>query len=174
MNRMLRFALLLGLAGVMAIITPIAGWAHENRQVADGVYNLEVGFISEPAFVNQQNGLFLMVQRVEPDVEVTPSAVVEAEEEAGHHGDGSGVIGLESTLQAEVIYINQRMPLVLSPTEQPGVYESIFFPTAVGDYSFRIYGTIEGISIDETFTSSPQGFDSVKDPAPLQFPNIGG
>ena len=39
-----------------------------------------------------------------------------------------------------------------------------------GDYTFRIYGTIDGTEIDESFTSGPETFGAVEDPAPLQFP----
>ena len=46
-----------------------------------------------------------------------------------------------------------------------------FGPTpAAGDYSFHIFGTINGDSIDETFTSGPQTFDTVEDAATYQFP----
>ncbi len=173
MNRLFRFALLISLTGLMLAINPAIGLAHENRQIADGKYNVEIGFLNEPAFVNQQNALFLVVQRIEHDEVATPEPGA-ADEDDHHAGSGAGVTNLENTLQAEVIYIDQSMPLVLSQTDEPGVYTSIFFPTAVGDYSFRIYGEIEGTAIDELFTSSPQGFDSVKDITPLQFPPVNG
>ena len=52
----------------------------------------------------------------------------------------------------------------------PGAYESVFFPMKPGDYTFRIYGKLGDTDIDESFTSSPEGFGAVEDPAPLQFP----
>lgn len=89
---------------------------------------------------------------------------------ADDHAPGNGVVGLQETLQAEVIYGDQSMPLPLTPGTELGVYESVFFPTAVGDYTFHIFGEIEGTAIDETFTSSPEGFDSVQAIEDFQFP----
>jgi hypothetical protein len=42
---------------------------------------------------------------------------------------------------------------------------------AAGDYTFHIFGTINGDAIDETFTSSPEGFGAVEDAATIQFPS---
>ncbi|CAN5796035.1 hypothetical protein BH20CHL8_BH20CHL8_02190 [soil metagenome] len=38
---------------------------------------------------------------------------------------------------------------------EPGAYRSIFFPTAAGPYTFRIFGETDGQPIDESFTSGP-------------------
>ena len=63
------------------------------------------------------------------------------------------------------------MSLVLSPIgDELGSYRSVFFPTAPGDYTFHITGEIEGNPVDESFTSSPEGFDSVQATEELQFP----
>ena len=73
------------------------------------------------------------------------------------------VEGLETTLQAEVIYQGQTRALTVSPRfGQPGWYQSVFFPTAAGPYTFHIFGTVEGTPIDESFTSSPDGFSEVE------------
>jgi hypothetical protein len=70
-----------------------------------------------------------------------------------------------------VLFEDQTLALPLSPLfGEPGGYRSVFFPTAPGDYTFRIYGTIDGTEIDESFTSGPETFSPVADPAPLQFP----
>ena len=74
-------------------------------------------------------------------------------------------------LKAEVIFRDQTMELPLSARfNTPGAYESVFFPSQPGDYTFRIYGTLDGADVDESFTSSPEGFGAVEDPAPLHFP----
>jgi hypothetical protein len=84
---------------------------------------------------------------------------------------GTPVEGLAETLKAEVIYGDQRMDLELRPRfGQPGAYAAYFFPMAEGDYSFRIYGQIEGNAIDETFTSGPETFAAVQPREPLEFP----
>ena len=85
---------------------------------------------------------------------------------------GALVEGLTETLQAEVLYEDQTMALPLTAMwDDPAGYYSVFFPTAAeGDYTFRIFGTIDGTEIDESFTSGPETFGPVEDPAPLRFP----
>ena len=100
-----------------------------------------------------------------PQPTATPAA------ESGEEGEGAPVLGLADTLQAEVIYGDQTMALELRPVfSEPGAYNGFFFPMAEGDYTFRIFGEIEGNPVDETFTSSPEGFHGVEPREPLEFP----
>jgi hypothetical protein len=165
MNRLNR----LGIAGLMVAtllaLAPALASAHEHRDVGDGKYSMEVGFLDEPAFTTVKNGLDL---RVSATTGGTPTPT--SDEEA----EGTPVVGLEKTLKAEVIYGDQKMDLTLEPGSSAGAYEAWFFPMAAGDYSFHIYGDIEGTAIDETFTSSPEGFSSVLDSAQYQFPKASG
>ena len=113
--------------------------AHEEREV--GEYSIEVGFIDEPVYTGQKSGLELGVSQAEQPVE-----------------------GLEATLQATVTFGEETRDLPLEPRfGEPGWYESVFFPTAAGPYTFRIFGDIDGTAIDESFTSSPDGFSEVQD-----------
>jgi hypothetical protein len=141
-----RAALAAGLAAVLLLpgLQPVLG--HEQRDVAG--YQIVVGFVDEPVFTGQKSGLeFSVTQNEEP------------------------VDGLEETLQAEVIYQDQRRALELSPRfGEPGWYESIFFPTAAGPYTFHISGDLAGEQIDESFTSGPDTFSEVEDQAGGQFP----
>jgi hypothetical protein len=120
--------------------------AHEEREVAG--YDVEVGFIDEPVYVGERSGLEFFV----------------------HKGD-AGVTGLEHTVKAQVIYEGQTRDLPVSAREdEDGAYESVFVPTAAGPYTFHLTGSIEGKAIDESFTSSPTGFDEVQELASGQFP----
>jgi hypothetical protein len=120
--------------------------AHESRSVAG--FDVEVGLIGEPVYVGEPSGLDLHVSQ-----------------------GGAGVEGLESTLRAEVTFGEQHRELQLQPVATfPGGYESAFVPTAAGPYSFHLMGTIQGQPIDETFTSSPTGFDEVHEAAAMEFP----
>lgn len=149
-------------AGAALLLAPFTADAHEVRNV--DAYEMVVGFLDEPAFAGDKNGLDLRITEV-GDV-ATPAADDESEA-------GTPVEGLDATLQAEVIYGDETMELPLSAAyNDPGAYESFFFPMEPGDYTFRIFGTIDGTDIDESFTSSPEGFGAVQDPAPLQFPKI--
>jgi len=136
--------------GVLALVLISAGAAsaHEQRSVGD--YSLEVGFLEEPALVNQLNGAFLSVEKDETPVE-----------------------GLDESLKVEVIVGGGAAKKELNFTaleDEPGAYVAKFIPTVVGDYTFRIFGEIEGTPIDESFESGPGRFDSVEDVTELQFP----
>ena len=167
MERIIRLAAGGGVVATLIALLPLAAAAHERREVAGGQYELVVGFLDEPAFVGEKNGLDLRVTR--PAVAgTTPAAGAEGgtEEQAG-----TPVEGLTETLMAEVIYGDETMELALEPRfRDPGAYAAYFFPTAEGDYTFHISGEIEGTAIDETFTSSPEGFSSVEPREPLEFP----
>ena len=70
-----------------------------------------------------------------------------------------------------MIYGDESMTLELEPVfNQPGHYRAIFFPTAIGAYTFHITGEIDGNEIDEEFTSGPETFSEVEPIEPLQFP----
>lgn len=170
MRRFIRAAASGGAIAAFAALLPLAAGAHENYGVPGGQYAMEIGFIDEPAYVDQKNGLYLNVTRPE-----APGATPVAAAEAGDGHGGTGVAGLAGSLQAEVRFGEETMALPLTPAfDEPGVYESVFFPTAVGDYTFRIFGDIEGTAVDQAFTSSPEGFDSVREIEPLRFPKGDG
>jgi hypothetical protein len=137
-------------AAVLAVLTIVvsagAVAAHEEREVAG--YTMEVGLIDEPVFVGQKSGLEFFVNKGETPIE-----------------------GLEDTVKAEVTYQGQTRELPVSARfGEAGAYESVFFPTAAGPYTFHIFGTIQDQQIDESFTSSPDGFSEVEELAAGQFP----
>ncbi len=159
MKRASRLTFAAVLVAAFALLLPMATSAHEHREVGNGKYTFVVGFLNEPAFVSGENGLSLAVTKNTSGA--TPAA----------GSEGTPVEGLDKTLKAEVIYGDQKMNLPLSPGYgQPGKYESIFFPMAAGDYSFHIYGEVEGTKVDETFTSGPNTFSTVEAREPLEFP----
>lgn len=130
----------------LTALLAVPALAHESRVVGD--LEFEVGLIGEPVYVGQESGLELLVSR-----------------------GGQPVTGLESTLQAEVGYGTASLPLTLEPAGEgaPG-YTAAFIPTAAGKYTFHIHGTADGTAVDETFTSSPTGFEEVHEAASGEFP----
>jgi hypothetical protein len=162
-----RFLVSLCCAAVLGLLSLSGALAHEERQVANDQYTFVVGFFDEPAIVGEKNALIL---------EVTKPSETPASPEAGTSEDHEGVPveGLAETLAAEVIYGDQRMTLELRPLfGTPGSYVGYFFPMAEGDYSFRVFGDVEGNAIDETFTSGPETFSPVAPREPLEFPKQG-
>lgn len=135
----------------IALAQPLVTSAHETRVVATD-YSFVVGFINEPAVQGDTNGMWLEVTMAE-----------------------APVLGLADTLQAQVIFGDQTRDMALTPAfGEEGVYEAVFIPSEPGDYTFRFFGQIDGVDVDETFTSSPEGFDSVAARADLEFPGSTG
>lgn len=145
--RLLTAAAIVALMG--SILLPFSASAHEHRTVATD-YEFVVGFLSEPAVQGELNGVSLAVTK----------------------GD-KPVTGLDATLKVEVSIGDQKKEFALSPVwKQDGSYEAVFIPTQPGDYTFHFTGTIDGTTIDETFTSSPDGFDSVAPRSDYEFPAV--
>jgi hypothetical protein len=139
----------IAVAAALAVLALSAGavLAHEVRQVGD--YTIVIGFMDEPVFVGQKSGLEILITT----------------------GDEQPVEGLEETLAAEAIQGDDRRELTLGPRfGEPGWYQAFFFPTRAGAYTFHITGSVEGQEIDETFTSSPEGFSEVEEVSSAQFP----
>lgn len=163
MRSIMRVAASVVVVAVIGLLVLARTSAHEGREVVNGQYELVVGFLDEPAFVGEKNAMI---------VEVTKAGGA-ASPVAGEGDGGVPVEGLGETLQAEVIYGDQKLTLEIRPLfGQPGSYVGYFFPMAEGDYSFRIFGDIEGNPIDETFTSGPETFSPVQPREPYEFPKV--
>lgn len=135
------------LAGLML---PAAALAHVTVDVADGRYAVEIGFQHEPAYLGQPNAVFVKVS------------------EYGS-GGATPVDGLAATLNATVEKAGATLDLPLVPQGE-GVYLAPFFPTAVGDYTFRLDGEIDGEPVAIEESSSPSTFNPVEPLSSVQFP----
>ena len=124
--------------------------AHVEIDVGDGKYVMEVGFRDEPAYLGQPNALALSVEQYAT-------------------GGTEPVNDLAATLSAEVSRDGQVMNLPLVPVGE-GEYEGAFVPTAAGDYTFHIFGTIGEATVDESVTSGPTTFNSVEPLSSIAFP----
>ena len=135
---------------LVMLIAPTPAGAHVNVDVGDGQYVVELGFRDEPAYLGLPNALFLKV---------------------GEYGSGgtTPVEDLAGTLTAEVTKDGQTKQLPLVPMGA-GVYEGALVPTAVGDYTFHITGTIGDATVDESVTSGPTTFNSVEPLSAIEFP----
>lgn len=124
--------------------------AHVDVDIADGQYVMEIGFRDEPALQGQPNAVYIAVEK---------------------YGTGGTepVDGLAGTLQAEVSRDGVTKTLPFVPMGD-GQYEAPFIPTATGDYTFRVFGEVEGNAVDESVTSGPQTFNSVDPLNAYEFP----
>lgn len=129
--------------------TASPAFAHGHRDV--GEYEFTVGFFVEPAYEGEKNGVDLRVA----------------------DADGEPVEGVHETLQVEIRVTegDQSMTLPLRAVfGQPGRYTADLVPTVAGAYSFRFFGNIGDLAVDEVFTSEVDSFSSVSPIADLQFP----
>lgn len=134
------------LATAIVGLTSSVALAHGGREV--GEYEFTVGFFVEPAFEGQKNGVDLRV--------------------AHHH---EPVEGVEATLQVEIIKDDQTLTLPLRTVyNDPGRYTADFFPTSPGEYTFRFFGKVGNLDVDESFTSEADSFSSVNPTTEIQFP----
>jgi hypothetical protein len=142
-----------GLAGLLVPALAAPASAHEERKV--GRYRFTVGFGDEPAYAGEKNSVILLLAD-DKDKPVTD---------------------LSDTLKVAVSTADaQPMELAVEPNFEigefgtPGDYRAWFIPTAPGRYTLHFTGTIKGQKVDQSFTSSPTGFDEVQDPAQVQYP----
>ena len=125
----------------LAAATPIT-FAHGSTQV--GPYNLVVGWVNEPPIVGERNAILLIV---------TEDAT------------GEPVVGVEATLDAEVIYGAKTFSGNLNPTTTPGEYTLELIPTVRGQFNLHLSGTIGETEVE--LTTEPE---EVFAAARLQFP----
>jgi hypothetical protein len=136
---------------IALVATPGKALAHGDLEVEG--YSLVIGFRDEPAYAGMPNGLELIVTNHETEEPVT---------------------GLEQTLRVEIIYGSDKKELVLEPEfGEEGAYTADVIPSRAGDYTWHIWGEIEGHRIDVSMTSSPDTFASVLEPEEDAFPPVG-
>lgn len=114
-------AVLLALVG----LTQSTHTALAHTRVEVGPYAIVVGWLQEPPIVGERNAL---------TIEITE--------------DEQPVSGAEATLDVEVLYAGRTWRVNMNPTETPGLYTAVLFPTVRGTYTTRIFGTLAETDID--------------------------
>jgi hypothetical protein len=132
----------------LLIVPTGAAQAHESRQVGD--LTLVVGWANEPAFAGFGNEVQVIVTETRGERPVE---------------DGE--------LEAEVVFGEggASTRVTLDPSfSTPNEYLGYIIPTRPGTYTFNVSGRVGGETIDETFTSGPDTFNDVQNPADAEFP----
>ena len=142
-------------AGALVAFAPASVAAHVVEHA--GPYTLELGWQHEPTYVGEQNAL---------QVIVTDSA-----------GKPVDDLGSEDLKVVVSIGSQQSGELTIDPgfdedtgLGTPGEYDASLVPTALGDYTFHLTGTIHGTKVDLTETSGETTFDTVKGTSDAEFP----
>jgi hypothetical protein len=156
MRKITAFIATVGVAGLLLALSAPPASAHEERKV--GRYVFHVGFGDEPAYAGAKNSVQVLLHDASND---------------------KPVVDLGDSLKVDVSLGNndaQKTSMTLEPDFEvgefgtPGDYRAFFIPTAPGAYTFHFTGTIKGQAVDQKFTSGPQTFSEVQDPAEVSFP----
>lgn len=158
MSRRTLWIIISACACLMLAVVP--SFAHEGREV--GEYEVVFGWRNEPAVVGMING---------PEVIISLHGEHEAEAGADHAEEANPMADVEVSLQVEVTFGPQTRTIELRPAfGEVGHFIADLIPTRPGDYSFRVFGTIGDVEIDETFNSADGEFSSVEPASDIQFP----
>ena len=140
----------LGLSAVHSV------FAHDVHTF--GKVTVALGWLHEPAFIGSDNAVQVLVKDEK----------------------GNAITDItDKDLTVDISLGSQTMPTAqLKPTADPdtglgipGEYEFHFIPTAPGNYTFHLKGTVRGQAIDDNVTASDKTFDAVQDNTAAQWPN---
>jgi hypothetical protein len=151
-----RVAALLAVLATLVLVPASPAFAHEQRQV--GAYQFTVGWEHEPTYTGFENGvqLFIKDAKGNPVDDLGDPPSIKVQVVSG--GQTSDPLDLKASFDAD------------TGLGTHGEFDAAFIPTAPGNFTFHLTGTVNGQKVDESFTSSDKTFDPVKDPAEIEFP----
>jgi hypothetical protein len=135
----------------------LAGVAGAHVVVKAGTYSLAIGWAHEPTYVGEQNAVQVIV--------TTAAGKPVDDLKAGDLAVVVSTGGQQSTSLQLVPMYDADTGLGIH-----GDYEAALMPTAPGDYTFHVTGSVHGTTVDETETSSDSTFNSATDATGVQFP----
>jgi hypothetical protein len=139
-----------GVALVALFLAPGTALAHERRTVANGKYDVVVGWDVEPAYVDMKNAAGIRIMDA---------------------GTTNPVTGADKTLKVQIRQGASTQPFALRAVfGQNGYYVADILPTRDGEYQWIFSGTINGDTVNETFDTADGKFNKVEPQAALQFP----
>ncbi len=154
-HRLPRVALAALATGALALAAPAGALGHTVQKA--GPYTLEIGWKVEPAYVTVPNAVSVTITDA-AGKPVTDLGADDLHVVVTTNSQPSGSLSFEPGFDLE----EMAGPL--------GEYDAAIVPTAPGDYSFAITGTIHGQAVDVTVSSGDTTFDAVKESTDLQFP----
>jgi hypothetical protein len=131
-------------------VLPGSALAHERRTIANGKYDVTVGWDVEPAYVGLKNAASIRISEA---------------------GTTNPVQGADKTLKVQIRQgaTTKEFPL-RAVFGQNGYYVADILPTRDGDYQWTFVGSINGDQVNEKFDTADGKFDAVQPQAALQFP----
>jgi hypothetical protein len=153
-SRRLGVAILTSLVALLLI----AGVADAHIVKTFGSYTVALGWVHEPTYVGEQNAVQVVIK------DAAGKAVTDLND-----GDLKVTVAVGGKTSDPLDLLNTFDPD--TGLGVPGDYEAPIIPTAPGDYTFHLTGSIHGTAVDETATSSDSTFNSAVDATGIQFPN---
>jgi hypothetical protein len=133
-----------------------AAAAHSAIEV--GKYLVEVGWLTEPTYVGQPNAVQVTIKLHSNESPVNDLGPDDLAVVVSTAGTDSPSLSFDPAFDA----IEGIGPL--------GEYDAAIVPTAPGDYTFHVTGTIHGTAVDIKLASGEETFDPVKGSSDLEFP----
>ena len=130
---------------IAVLISYQTAFAHESITVGD--YTVEVGWLSEPPIVGQQNAIVVNVSTT---------------------SDGQPIEDV-SSLTVTVSYGGQEKALTLQPLgeDTPGQFVAPILPTVPGQYTLKLGGALGDTTVDNSVEP-----EEVQPASTLQFPSM--
>ncbi len=119
------------------LILPSSLSAHETRiyEIGGVEYEMVVGSRNEPVIVDDKTGVSLEIAR-----------------------EGKLFEGAQSTLQVEIRAGDTARTMSIEPIYgTPGTYRATYIATVPTTLIYRVFGTLEGVAFEDTFTCNPVG-----------------
>lgn len=137
---------------ISLLMAPAVASAHERRAIANGKYDVVVGWDVEPAYANAKNGAGIRISK------------------AGTN-PAEPVTGAEKTLRVEMRQgASTRTFALRAVFGQPGYYVADVLPTRDGDYQWTFTGSIGTDQVNEKFDTADGKFDAIQASTALEFP----
>jgi hypothetical protein len=146
-----RLAIAVCLLGVLVAL-PATALAHERRTIADGKYDVVVGWDVEPAYQAQKNAASIRISQ-------------------GGSNPAVPVTGADKTLRVQIRQGSDVREFPLrSVFGQNGYYVADILPTRAGDFQWTFVGDINGDAVDDLFDTADGKFNKVMPIDELEFP----
>ena len=150
--RSLSLLALLGASVPWLVLAPAAA-AHEGVEV--GEFILTIGWRNEPALVGQPNGVQVFVTNHDDESPVNSGVALDV---------------VVSTAGQSTETVSLTPQFVVGESGTPGEYGIDLVPTAPGDYTFHLTGSIRDTNVDVEMTSGEDTFSPIAGSSDLEFP----
>jgi len=136
------------------IVPATESFAHQVDSVDN--YRIEIGWMNEPAFSKETNGIELFVSTIDTTIPLEDQEFVEED----------GVDGLEDSIRLELVFQGDKIKLPLfNDHNVKGKYYTLVDPTVPGYYQLNVIG-----KIGDTIVSKSLHPPKVDNRAFIEFP----